>query len=113
MARARLRPALVVVHRWVGLVLAGFLVLAGLTGALLVWVEELDAAVSPTLFQVPASDASARPLDPLVLRDAVQAAHPEAYVAMVPLERKPGRSACGSGRCCSSSREQRGLQLVQ
>jgi uncharacterized iron-regulated membrane protein len=90
-ARRGLRPALVILHRWVGLVLAGFLVLAGLTGALLVWVEELDAAVSPALLQV--EPTSAAPLDPLALREAVQAAHPEAYVALVPLGRKPGRSA--------------------
>lgn len=91
MATPALRRALVVLHRWTGLVLAGFLVLAGLTGALLVWVEELDAAVSPALFDAPAPSA-AQPLDPLVLREIVQAAHPEAYVAMVPLHMQPGRA---------------------
>ena len=92
MGKLALRPALVVFHRWVGLVLAGFLVLTGLTGALLVWLEELDAAVSPGLFEARPPSAAAQPLDPLVLREVVQAAHPEAYVALVPLSMRPQRA---------------------
>lgn len=41
----RIRNVLLAMHRWVGLVLAGFLMLAGITGALLVWNHELDAAL--------------------------------------------------------------------
>lgn len=92
MAKSVLRPALLVFHRWVGLVLAGFLVLAGLTGALLVWVEELDAAISPALFKAPPPSAQVQPLDPLLLRERVQAAYPAALVPLVPLEHRPGRA---------------------
>jgi uncharacterized iron-regulated membrane protein len=43
---SRHRQVWVLVHRWVGLVLAGFLVVAGLTGALLAWYHELDATIN-------------------------------------------------------------------
>lgn len=71
------RQTWVLVHRWVGLVLAGFLVLAGLTGALLAWYHELDHAVTArwTPVQPPATDAL--PLDPLQLRERVLAQRPE------------------------------------
>ncbi|MCK6394940.1 PepSY domain-containing protein [Diaphorobacter sp. HDW4A] len=86
------RPLLVLVHRWVGLVMAGFLLVAGLTGALLAWNEELEAAISPQLFRVmpPAPDAA--PMDPLVLRERVQAAYPQALVAYAPLAVEPGHA---------------------
>lgn len=84
------RRALVLVHRYVGLVMAGFLVIAGLTGALLVWYHELDAAINPRLLRVvaPAQGSggeAASPLSPLDLRDRVQAAYPNAWVHWVPL----------------------------
>jgi len=65
-------------HRWLGLVLAGFLALAGLTGALLVWNQELDAALNPRLFRAEPPTPDAQPLDPLRLREIVQARHPQA-----------------------------------
>ena len=40
-----MRKKLVLLHRYVGLAMAGFLIIAGLTGALLVWYYELDANV--------------------------------------------------------------------
>jgi len=82
----------VLVHRWLGLVMAGFLALAGLTGALLVWNQELDAAINPRLFQASAPTPDARPIDPLLLREIVQKRHPEAWVHFVPLKHKPGES---------------------
>lgn len=88
----RIRPVLVVLHRWVGLVLAGFLLLAGLTGALLVWNQELDAALNPTLFKADPPTADARPLDPLVLRERVQAQYPDAWVHYVSLRHTPGET---------------------
>ncbi|WP_438800858.1 PepSY domain-containing protein [Achromobacter pestifer] len=46
------RAWLVLAHRWVGLVIAGFLLVAGLTGALLAWNDELEAMFGPDLFLV-------------------------------------------------------------
>lgn len=81
-----------VIHRWAGLVMAGFLVIAGLTGALLAWNNELDAAFNPELFEAPPPSPEAEMLDPLVLRAQVQAAYPQAYAAMAMLDTKPGHA---------------------
>jgi len=86
------RPLLVLVHRWVGLVMAGFLLIAGLTGALLAWNDELEAAISPQLFRVTPPVTDAAPMDPLVLRERVQAAYPQALVAYAPLTVEPGHA---------------------
>lgn len=87
-----MRSTLLAAHRWVGLVLAAFLVLAGLTGSLMVWVEELDALASPGLFEAAAPGPAAERLDPLEVRERVQSLYPEARVAMVPLDARPGRA---------------------
>ncbi|OGB14675.1 MAG: hypothetical protein A2W72_22625 [Burkholderiales bacterium RIFCSPLOWO2_12_67_14] len=81
-----------VLHRWVGLVMAGFLLVAGLTGALLAWYEELEAWVSPQLVLAAPPSAGAQPLDPLHLRERVQALHPQALVAFAPLAVEPGHA---------------------
>jgi uncharacterized iron-regulated membrane protein len=88
----RMRNALLAMHRWVGLVLAGFLMLAGITGALLVWNHELDAALNPRLFQARAPSVDAQPLNPLRLREQVQRAFPQAWVHHVPMKHTPGES---------------------
>ena len=91
--RISLRPTLVLLHRWAGLTLTGFLLLAGLTGSVLAWYEELDAWVSPQLLRAPPATPGAPLLDPLVLRQRVQAQHPEAYAAMAYLQQEPGQAA--------------------
>lgn len=86
-----MRPTLVRLHRWFGLVMAGFLVMAGVTGSLLAWNDELEALVSPELFV--ASPAGPGPaLDPLELRQRVQAAFAQAFVPRAPLQIEPGRT---------------------
>ena len=47
---AFLRPFLVRLHRWFGLAIALFLFVAGLTGALIAWDHELDAALNPDFY---------------------------------------------------------------
>lgn len=74
------RAVAVLIHRWVGLVMAGFLLLAGLTGVLLVWYHELDTALNPSLMRVVPPSPGAEPLDGLWLRQQVQQAHPQARV---------------------------------
>lgn len=84
-----MRRWLVLVHRYVGLVMAGFLLIAGFTGALLVWYHELDTAINPALMKVSppvgADGTRSQRLDPLLLRERVQAAYPQAVVRWVPL----------------------------
>lgn len=87
-----MRAVLLPVHRYVGLVLALFLAIAGLTGSLLAWNEELEAALNPQLFRVgPPSPGAAR-RDPVLLHQQVRARYPDAFVARVPLEQTEGRS---------------------
>ncbi len=76
----RMRQRLVVLHRYVGLVMAGFLIIAGLTGALLVWYYELDALINPHWLQVEPPTAYSEPRSPFALRDQVDAAYPDAAV---------------------------------
>lgn len=88
-----LRKQLVILHRYVGLVMAGFLVIAGLTGALLVWYHELDARFNPQLLRVKPPSHNSQPLSPFVLRDKVEAAFPSASVNWMLLQRSSASSS--------------------
>lgn len=87
-----MRRAFVLVHRYVGLVMAGFLVIAGLTGSLLAFNDELDAAISPELFRSAPRTLGDSPLDPIALRQRVAAHFPDAQVNRVPLRIVPGHA---------------------
>ncbi|PFH27605.1 PepSY-associated TM helix domain-containing protein [Burkholderia sp. JKS000303] len=86
---ALLRPFLVRLHRWFGLAIALFLFVAGLTGALIAWDHELDAALNPN-FYVARSDAA--PLTPLALAARIEAADPRVHVTYLPLATEPGHT---------------------
>lgn len=87
-----LRPLLVLAHRYVGLALAGFLLVAGLSGSLLAWNSELEELISPSLFKAAPPSPDAVPLDPLSLREKVQADNPGVLVGRVPLTVEPGKA---------------------
>lgn len=84
-----MRALAVIVHRWVGLSIAGFLVLTGLTGAIIAWDHELDAWLNPHLLTTqgtgPARDA-------LQLAEAVEARHPDVRVTWLPLQAESGHA---------------------
>ncbi|MFC3230981.1 PepSY-associated TM helix domain-containing protein [Marinibaculum pumilum] len=84
------RPALVVLHRWAGLAMAAFLVMAGLTGSVIAFDSELDAWLNPDLFRSPGRGP---PLPPDALAAAVEAALPGAIAVSVPLNLPPGEAA--------------------
>ncbi|WP_308921201.1 PepSY-associated TM helix domain-containing protein [Janthinobacterium sp. J1-1] len=86
-----MRAVMLPVHRYVGLLLAVFLAMAGITGSLLAWNEELEAAISPQLFHVTAP-ATATRIDPVLLHARVAARYPHALAARLPLEFSDGRS---------------------
>lgn len=90
--KASLRGWLVIAHRLAGLTVAAFLLVAGLTGSLLVWNTELDAALNPHWLRTTASSTSSQPMDALALRDMVQARYPHALAVRVPLAQEPGHS---------------------
>jgi uncharacterized iron-regulated membrane protein len=59
------RSLLLRLHRWVGLIAAVFLVILGVTGSALVFENEIDRALNPTLFRVTPAGA------PLLVGDLV------------------------------------------
>lgn len=87
------RHAWVLAHRYAGLAIAGFLLIAGLTGSLLAFYEEIDVALNPQLHRIEERPGQT-PLDPLVLRERVERSLPGgAHLDYQPLHREPGRSA--------------------
>jgi uncharacterized iron-regulated membrane protein len=84
-----LRPFWVCVHRYVGLVLASFLIIAGLTGSLLVWYYELDAAVNPWMKVLERTDVKA--LDPLQIHAVTAERFNDALINKISFHREPQR----------------------
>ena len=73
-----MRSGLVWLHRWVGLLMAAFLVLEGLTGSLLAFREPLERLANPQLFGVPGPGAA--PMDLATLAMRAETAEPRARV---------------------------------
>ena len=63
----------VIVHRYAGLYMAAFLVVAGLTGSIMAFEPQIDAWLNPPI-RVAANGRA--PLDPVVLYDRMVAAEP-------------------------------------
>ncbi len=76
-------------HRWVGLFIAGFLVVSGLTGAIISWDHELDELLNPHLTHVE-SQGPPQPVFDLV--SAIEARDQRARVTFVPLAPEQGDS---------------------
>lgn len=66
-----MRGYLVIWHRWVGLAMAVFLVVAGFTGAVIAFEEEADGWLNPHLLH-PAWQAGGAPLNAYALREVAQ-----------------------------------------
>ena len=85
-----MRALLVVLHRWFGLFIAGFLIIAGLTGALISWDHELDEWLNPHLFE---AQSQGEPLPMLELVRRVEEADPRVRASFFPLAAEPGHNA--------------------
>ncbi len=72
-----LKNALIVVHRYVGLTISVFLILAGVTGSLLAFYPQIDRLLNPALLSVAPPHAEAQLLDPFVARERLNAQLPE------------------------------------
>lgn len=90
--RLAFRPALAAMHRYAGLLMAGFLLVAGLTGSVLAWTDELEGVLMPAVFRVSPPTPGAMPLDPLLLRGQMAARYPAAQVVYAPLSAPAGHS---------------------
>ena len=84
-----MRQAFTFLHRWVGLIIAGFLFVSGLTGAVISWDHELDEWLNPHLTEARASGPALPALD---LAAQVEARDPRVLAAYVPLSPDPGEA---------------------
>jgi len=85
-----MRPTLVLLHRWFGLLSAVFLFIAGLTGALIAWDHELDGLLNPSFHEARHPDRPA--LAPLELASRFEQSDPRLRVRYVPLSIEPGEA---------------------
>lgn len=84
-----MRLAFSLLHRWVGLAIAAFLFLSGLTGAVISWDHELDDLLNPQLHE---ATGSGRAIPALELVRQVEARDPRVRVTYFPLTAEPGES---------------------
>jgi uncharacterized iron-regulated membrane protein len=84
-----MRSFLVLVHRWLGLSIAAFLFIAGLTGAVIAWEHELDVWLNPDFF---GANSDAEPLPALELARRVEQSDARVGVGYVPLAIERGRA---------------------
>ncbi|SOE95901.1 Uncharacterized iron-regulated membrane protein [Burkholderia sp. D7] len=84
-----MRPVLVRFHRWSGIGMALFLFVSGVTGAVIAWNQELDAALNPEFYY---ARSNAPALSPLALANQLEAADPHLRVTYLPLGVEPGRT---------------------
>lgn len=85
-----MRALWTIVHRWVGLFLAGFLVMAGFTGAVLSWDHELDDWLNADLLHTPGKGELKTPLE---LAAVVQAADRRVEISYMTLGLREGEAA--------------------
>jgi uncharacterized iron-regulated membrane protein len=77
------------IHRYAGLLIAGFLFISGVTGAVISWDHELDDLLNPHLMEA----HTAGPAQPsLALARQIEARYPQARVSYVPLHAQQGES---------------------
>lgn len=89
MSSAETRRVWLAIHRYAGLVTAAFLLIAGLTGCVLVFDKPLDRALNPDLFRLDRPEVRVAPLAAV---SRFEAAHPELRVTGFPLEPLPGEA---------------------
>lgn len=87
------RGKLVRVHRYVGLAMSVFLIIAGLTGSLLVWYEEIDSYINQDIMQVEPPLTVSQRLTVFALREKVKNEFPNAEVNWVLLQQPPPNTA--------------------
>lgn len=89
------RQILVRLHRYVGLTIAAFIVVAGVTGSAIAFRDELDVWLNPELFR---ATAQGEPLRSDQIRAKVEQSDPRIAVVLLPLLREPNEShAVGVG----------------
>lgn len=88
-ARAAFRPVLGLFHRWVGLLIAGFLFFSGVTGAVISWDHELDELLNPHLMEAKSVGQQKSTFD---LAQQIEDHHPTMQVTYIPFVAEEGHS---------------------
>lgn len=88
---AAARQTLVRLHRWAGLLIAVFLFIAGLSGAIIAWDHELDGWLNPEFFARPQASAACL-RSGAELAGQLQQAHPDLLPWYVSVASEPGAS---------------------
>lgn len=84
-----MRQVIVIWHRFIGLFIAGFLVISGVTGAVISWDHELDELLNPHLIN---AQQAGQQKPPIELAAAVEARDPRVQVLHIPLAIEGGHS---------------------
>ena len=83
------RHLAVLLHRWAGLTIAAFLIVSGLTGAVISWDHELDEVLNPHLTKV---DSVGALQDPIDLAEKIEKENPQVQVTYFEFGAEPGHS---------------------
>lgn len=84
-----MRALFTFLHRWVGLVIAGFLFVSGVTGAVISWDHELDDLLNAHLTE---SHSVGPAISALELARQIEARDPRARATFIPLSAEEGES---------------------
>lgn len=85
-----MRGVFLVLHRYMGLALASFLTVSGLTGSVIAFNHELDEMLNPALFSTPGMGPA---LAPDRLRAIAEATKPDVRVIYLPVDLRAGDAA--------------------
>lgn len=84
-----MRAAFTLIHRWIGLAIAAFLFVSGLTGAVISWDHELDEILNAHLTE---SSSTGSPVPPLELARQIEERDPRVRVVALPLSTESDHS---------------------
>lgn len=86
-----MRQSFVIIHRYVGLVMALFLVLAGFTGTFIAFYDELETLAHPEFMLVKPAPNQAM-VSPVTLAEGLQKKYPDAMFSRLKLQQHEGES---------------------
>lgn len=84
-----MRTIFTLLHRYVGLLIAVFLIFSGLTGAVISWDHELDGWLNPHLMEARSTGTA---LSSVEIAQQIEARYPEVRVTNLPVSIEPGES---------------------